>query len=428
MKSTREILRVLSSLIVVFCFLTPIAAAQSIPDEIQTALEEYASLDPISIHWEGVRTSYAWGPTEELSTTSSYSRQDHGFFWMEETRQTSGRVPKGAGGPAFRRTYRFDGNVVSATDGERVASWYLIAQLNKAQPKTSRFHVPYFEAAGIYCPTQQEKLPEGVLQSNILYLIRNSAELVSCEQAQLQQEALVRIEIVAENPAWEEFLGNYENMMKYEKDRLKNKNISREEFDEIVKTKEKRKKTMPEKLRWVYYLSPENGYAVRKHERLTMDGKVTASYSNGSFESVPGTDITLAGRVKMSSFEKVGSHSYELLSTPAHTVELSVVKVSTETVPKERFVLDMEEVVPGATVIDAVTPELQRKDGSVITFPMPASPDDLDAAVAAATGKYGRAGQSRLRRNLIRYGLIVPGLALILIAAVRIYLARRRVG
>ena len=84
------------------------------------------------------------------------------------------------------------------------------------QPKTSRFELPYFDATGIYYPTRQEDLPKGVLQSNILYLIQNGGELVSCGEAQLEQEAVVRIELVAENPAWEEFLGNYDNMMKYE--------------------------------------------------------------------------------------------------------------------------------------------------------------------------------------------------------------------
>ena len=162
----------------------------------------------------------------------------------------------------------------------------------------------------------------------------------------------------------------------------------------------------------MYYLSPENGYAVRKHERLTTDGKVAASYSNGSFQLVPGTAITLPGRVTMTSLEKLGSHSYELLSTPAHTVDLSVVRVSTEPVPKERFVLDMKEVVPGATVIDAVTPELQREDGTVRTFIMPASPEDVDEAIARAAGEYEGPGRSNVARNLLRYSCRTPGSSL----------------
>jgi hypothetical protein len=239
-----------------------------------------------------------------------------------------------------------------------------------------------------------KELPRGALQSNILHLIQNGAKLASCEETQLEQEAVVRIEIIAENPEREEFLKDNDNSMRHERARLENKEISQKEFDETVKTSENSRKAIPQSLRWVYYLSPKNGYAVRKHQRLAMDGKVVVSYSNDAFQPIPGTQIALAGKVKISSFEqfglRAGSHHYELLSTPSFTRDLSVVKVSTKSIPKEQFVLNMKDVVPGALVIDFVTPGLQRKDGSAITFNMPASPDDLDATIAAATWKSRR--------------------------------------
>jgi hypothetical protein len=205
---------------------------------------------------------------------------------------------------------------------------------------------------------------------------------------------VVRIEIIAENPERAEFLKDNDNSMKHERARLDNKDISQKEFDEIVKTSENSRKAIPQAVRWVYYLSPKNGYAVRKHQRLALDGRVIASYCNDAFQSIPGTQIVLAGRVKISSFEEFGLHAgsyrYELLSTPAFTRDMSVVKVSMESIPKEHFVLNMKEVVPGAQVIDGVTPGLRRKDGTIITFKMPASPDDLDATIAAATWKSRR--------------------------------------
>ena len=389
MKSAKAISHISSSVIVVFVLFTAVGRAQSIPREVQTALEKYASLDPISINWKGTLTANTVRRSDEFSVTSSYSREGQSFSWMHEIQG------KDANHPPFKRTCRFDGDVLSEANGKVQALWYKIARLIEGQQKARRsFDVPYFEAVGIYCPTRIKELPRGSLQSNILHLIQNGAELVSCEETRLEQEAVVRIEIIAENPAWEDFLKDNDNSMRHERDRLANKEISQKEFDEIVKTSENSRKAIRQSLRWVYYLSFKNGYAVRKHQRLAMDGRVVVSYSNDAFQAIPGTQIVLAGRVRISSFEEfglhAGSHHYQLWSTPSFTRDLSVVKVSTKSIPKEHFVLKMKEVVPGALVIDTVTPGLQRKDGSAITFKMPASPDDLDATIAAAIWKSRR--------------------------------------
>jgi hypothetical protein len=246
--------------------------------------------------------------------------------------------------------------------------------------------VPYFEAVGIYCPIEYDSLPGGALRSNILYLIEKGGNVVSCEETQLQQADVLRIEIVARNPIWDNLLIEDEHQLKSDTDRLDKKNISKAEFDHHVKAREKRREVMPQVLRWVYYLSPENGYAVCKHERITIDGRTVVSFSGDSFQRIPGTDSILAGRVRQISFEKNGSTDYELLNTPAFTEELAVEGMSTEAIPTESFVLNRKDVVPGATVIDAVTPKLQRSDGSVITYQMPASASDLDNAITAAAG------------------------------------------
>jgi hypothetical protein len=385
MKKAKAISHISPLLIVVFFLFTAVGRAQSIPREVQTALEKYAFLSPISFDWEGTLTANTVRQSDKFSVTSSYSREGQSFSWMHEIQR------KDANYPPFKRTCRFDGDVLSEANGKVQALWYRTARLIKGQPKARHFDVPYFEAVGIYCPTRMNELPRGALQSNILRLIQNGAKLVSCENTRLEQEAVVRIEIIAENPAWEDFLKDNDNLTRHERARLRNKEISQREFDELVKTSENSGKAIPQSLRWVYYLSPKNGYAVCKHQRLAMDGKVVVSYSNDAFRPIPGTQIVLAGKVEISSFEQfglqAGSRHYELLSTPSFTRDLSVVKVSTKSIPKEQFVLNMKEVVPGALIIDFVTPGLQRKDGSVITFNMPASPDDLDAAIAAATRK-----------------------------------------
>ena len=145
---------------------------------------------------------------------------------------------------------------------------------------------------------------------------------------------------------------------------------------------ENAKKAMPQSLRWVYYLSPKHGYAVLKHQRLAMDGRVVASYSNDSFQAIPGSQIVLAGMVKISILENydhsLGSYHYEILSIPACTRDMSVVKVSMEPIPKEQFVLNRNEVAPGARIYGTAAPPLQHKDGSVKTntFTMPATSGD----------------------------------------------------
>jgi len=385
MKRAKATSRILPSLIVVCFLFTAVGHAQSIPHKVQVALEKYASLDPISIDWEGVLTMNAGRRSDEFSVTSSYSREGQSFSWMHEVKGRNADYPY----PPFKRICRFDGNVLSEANGRVQALWYTIPKPIAGQPKSSHFFgVPYFDAVGVYCPTRVTELPKGFLQSNILYLLQNGGKLVSCEETRLEQDAVVRIEIIAQNPTWDDFLRDCDITMKHERARLENKEISQKEFDEIVKTGENSQKAAPQTLRWVYYLSPKSGYAVCKHERLALDGRVVVSYSNGNFQAIPGTQVVLAGRVKISSFEQwIGSHRYEILSAPGCTRDWSVVKVSTKSIPKERFVLNMKEVVPGAEVIDMVTPGLRRKDGTLITFKMPASPDDLDATIAAATRK-----------------------------------------
>lgn len=398
--------------------LTSHAAAPSIPEAVKTELSKYASLDRISIYWKGTRTHYA--PSQEFAITSSYLRQDHRFSWTRIDKKMSDKARKHGNGSEFKLTCKFDGDVVSATHGENDASWYKLANLLKKQPKSNRFDVPYFDAVGIYCPTQQEDFAEAAMRSNILYLIQNGGKLVSCEETQLEQETVIRIEIIAENPAWEEIVGNEQNEMEYEKTRLKNKNISKKKFDEVMKTIEERKKNIPHQFRWVYYLSPKHQFAVCNHDRLTLDGKVAVSYSNSSFQSIPGTNIVLAGRMKRSSFERRGEYSYELRTTPVEITDLFLVTASTDKIPQERFVLTKDEVIPGATVIDAVSPELQRPDGTVITYDMPASPNELDTVIAQATGKF----KMDNKRNYIRYGCIIATLAFIIFATYRIYSTR----
>jgi hypothetical protein len=151
-----------------------------------------------------------------------------------------------------------------------------------------------------------------------------------------------------------------------------------------------------------------------------MDGKVTASYSNIAFLTVPGTDIVLAETVKKKSFEMPTRTGYQILDTAPFTTELSVVDVSTKPIPGDRFVLNKEEIAPGAIVIDATSPELQNPDETVITFKMPASPEDLDAAIAAASAQYMRPPE----RPWIRYGLIVVNIIVILVGVY--FVARRR--
>jgi hypothetical protein len=211
---------------IVVCLLSATCAtAQSIPPDVKTALEQYASLDPISFEWKGKIIVNAWGKHDEIAIESSYLRQGQNFAWMKA--QTS------SNGKAGARTCRFNGEVVAAANDKHDASWYLIAKLLRKQPKARRFDLEYFEAIGIYCPTQLEDFSEGVLQSNILYLIDHGGDLVSAEETRLGQETVVRIEIVAENPAWDEASGQKENEIKFETDRLNSGELSQEDFDKI---------------------------------------------------------------------------------------------------------------------------------------------------------------------------------------------------
>ena len=410
-----------SLLVVMFLHLSEKAPGQSLPDVVVSVLNEYASLDPVSFFWDGTTTLYASGSRYTYSVKSEYVRHNRHFAW---SRLEKALQPPGVDAQINSQLCRFNGEVLASAHGKLDASWYSISALVETQPKERYFQLPYLDAVGIYCPTQQEDLPKGVLQSQILYLIQNGANVVSYEDTELEGTAIVRVELLADNPDWEGTIASDNRELEYEAKRLNAKDISQSDFDKIARMRDGRKRNMPRQLRWSYYLAPDHRFAVIKHERHTMDGRLIASYSNASFRAIPGTSIVLAGEIRLNVFQAVGATGYEIMSAPVDITEISLSKASTEPIPLERFVLKRDEVAPGARVIDAVTAELQRSNGTVVSYVMPASPDDLDAAIAAASGK--RLSDSG--GTYFRYGLVVINVLVLIAIAWRLYAVRRWSG
>ena len=358
------------------------AQSQLLPAEVQTALESYSSLSPFAVHLQETVQEHGY----DSKVSMDYFRDGDRFSWLYESVFSNGRL---------NREYRFDGHVVSSSNGVNDASWYDIEKLKKSQPTASNFEVAYFDAAGLYYPKQHDRLQNGSLRSAILELLAVGGEFVSCERMDLENEETVKIEIDAENPAWSGMMAHCQKNAEYESASLKNKNISKDEFDAKMALLNAITLNMPQRLRFHYYLSINNKFAVRKHERITLTGQVVASFSNENFEQVSNTSIRLPRKVSARLFEStLKQYSYSIAKLPVTLKEISVTDFSLDSRPEGQFVLDRTKVAPGATIIDAVTAGMQRDDGSVITYKMPASPDSLDQAVALAKGRYDMTNSS----------------------------------
>jgi hypothetical protein len=324
----------------------PEAQAQSgqLPPGIVEALQKYAKLNSSRWSWEGTLSYTVAGKKAKYSTVGSYIRYEKKFAWTKQLTEGKKSI--------LDQMVRFDGTTLAQSNGKDQLTWYAVEKISANQPHDFSFSVPCFDAIGIHYPKENGSLTKGDIQSKILYLLENGATLVRCVDEKLGDKQVTLIELEASHEA-----------------------LSSD------------KKNVPEKDQWLYYLSTAEGYGVVKHERRTTSGKrwfeSTVSALSKTSDDLPilGSDVSIRSYVKM------GEPEFQVMPDPQETTVLKVKNSALGSTTDDDFVIRKESAKAGAMLIDGVTPELQNSDGSISVFAMPASPEDLDKAIAAASVK-----------------------------------------
>ncbi len=349
------------------------AQSQELPSSVLDTFPSYSELSESTWEWNG-KTSYKTSKsTSEYEVNEQYTRSGDRFSW------TRGLTLDGK--PAGDRVVKFDGRTLAKRHNKADVSWYAAEKLSRSQPHNRTMYVAYFDAVGIHYSNEHQQLIGGQVRSKLEYLLANGGQLLSVHENSRSRERQLIVEIKA---AFEQ--------LDYARDNSP---------DEIV---------------WVYYLSVDNDYAVVRHERRDEKGNVFFVASGSKlFRKAPDLPV-IAQVVEVSYLFDQGGQTFSVEPVASRTTRLTLDSLKRASANDSEFVLRKKDTPAGAMVIDAVTPELQNEDGTVKVFEMPASPEDLDAAIAHA------AGRRPPRANMLSLALA----AVVLAASIGYFLWRKR--
>jgi len=309
------------------------------------ALQRYSKLDAATWSWKGSLSYSSGGKRAKYIMQGSYVRVGNKFTWSESI--SDGKTPKSSD-----RLVKFDGRTLAQSNYDVQMNWYDIEKLSNSQPQYFNFQVPYFDAVGIHYPKKNGDLAKGPFKSKILHALENGANLVRCVEERVGDKRILVVEL--------------------------------ESAHEAMYTD---KTNLPDRDRWLFHLSIDEDYAVIKHERRTPTGKLWLESSVSSISRLS-SDLPLIGQnATMKIFINLKETDFQIATESNEVVAIAATNPRLLATSDDDFVLKKESARAGAELIDAVTPELQNANGTVSVFAMPASADDLDKAIAAASVK-----------------------------------------
>jgi hypothetical protein len=207
---------------------------------------------------------------------------------------------------------------------------------------------------------------------------------------------MTRIAIVAPNPDWAE--PREEDALKIEKFLRAASILSEDAIKEKVKLARRSAELRPRELQYIYYLDPAHGYAVRRFQVLTKDGRLRMESNLTNYTKLSDYDIWLATTSFTDYYTSEGSHPGEIFESPfvTHVIEFS--KYSTTPVPDGQFTLNYTS--PGTYVTDKTLPEAKALPSGAVRYRVPANPEDLNRVIEEAR-KGDTASSPRLTLKIV---------------------------
>ncbi len=325
-----------------------------------------------------------------------------------------------------RHETAFDGRIFASGSpdqfayGKRTSPDLLIELAQKKDPDGEYFGVRDLDRLGV-------RLPHGVgellqvkhLASLVLHLLDHGGRLQTVGFAEIDGRSMTRIEILAANPAWRPVQGS--DLSDLERILREARTMSEATIKEKVALAKRSAELTPRELRYVYFLDPEIGYAVRRHQELSKDGRLRIQSDCTEHRELAGQEIRVATKCITDVYVAEGSYPGEIFEAPFVSRVLEVLEFNTKPVPDELFTLNY--TVPGTNVTDMTLPEaIPGKRG--VAYRIPARPEDLDRVIEEARVLAQTSADRRTRGNWFKIVLIAGNI--VALAGLLVYLAVRR--
>ena len=170
-----------------------------------------------------------------------------------------------------------------------------------------------------------------------------------------------------------------------------------------------------------FYLDPSRGYALLRHEKRTVSGKLALSCDNSNFAKLHNIDVWLPRRCEEEHYTWPTIPD-QICDEPLIGVTYVVSEVSGDHVSEDRFALRYVE--PGTVVSDGTLPGAESHPRGRITYTVPANPKDLDRVIEAAVA--GKPFVPSMRWSAVRLAFVGANVVAVVFVAFWIWQRRKR--
>jgi hypothetical protein len=329
-------------------------ANECLPSSIADALADSAlHLSPLTVEWrqrletDGQKSEVAnllKRNEQEYFATEEHveSWQDGKIYWRYDYVSKSDASEFAT----LRQEFGFDGTIFAGgrPDTSLAGAHFnpllkkdLIKTLAIEQPHARYFAHPYFVAAGYHLPTSMVELFSGSASSLVTYYLtsRRMDQPCSVEQTMLNGRNVLRLSFAVENQTRRDA----ENMdlEKHEHQLRSGPNSEEHIQSQLEGIHELRK--LPKTRRMVFYLDPENKFAVRQREEEYDNHRTLVKCRCTDFQEVAGRSFWLPRKCVTEYFDITGL-PINYSEKPLVREVIEVTAIRTDSLPDSRFVLD----------------------------------------------------------------------------------------
>jgi hypothetical protein len=407
------------------------AEGEALPAPVRDALARYAELKTFSVTWTqqfrlsaSARAKLGLADAQDSPSSTCYLVWQGGKMYSR--RNEGGREWKDAPGTS-RNEFAFDGRIIAGgRPGESSAARpnLVISSAEDGDGDAEYFGVDYFQSMGIRLPRGLGELRQSKhLASQVLFLLEHGGQVKTVGTAQIDGRPMTRVEMLVDNSMWS--VAQKEDLAALERVLRNTRIYTAAQIQQKLASAKQRKETTPRRLVYVFYLDPAFGYAVRRWQEMTDDGRLRVQSDCTRHKKLPGYEIWLPGMCRTDSYIS-GNLPGEYFDSPFQTDALEVSEYGTQAVPEKQFSLNY--TTPGTDVTDNTLPEAQSGKRGV-SYQIPANPEDLDRVVAQARASTLRLAELEKQRYIIKMVLlVVNAVGLVALSAYLVIRHRRRIA
>jgi hypothetical protein len=374
------------------------AQEAGLPEAVRIGLDRYAELDPLAVTYSQSIEVTPMGrekiPARDVDDIIALGAQTLQIAFREGRIYESRGGKYSSSGPSMTDQFAFDGNVLYSLGRGQLT--LLTKQLPKnLGPKAPyEFGLNYLRAAGIRLPTfTRELVSSWRPQSELLAMLAEGGRVEAAESVNFEGRPLVRVQVAAKDWRLQGVKMDPTAFSNVELHIRSKPGITEQEVQKDLAWLRKWTEQPAPQRRYDFYFDPECGYAVRRLETRDDAGRLLTRSDCTEHQQLPDRHIWMPRRCQIEEYTyntmtKLLHNRETLISdvpgSPFYVYHFQVSAFDVEAWPFDRFELNLTE--PGGWIDDGTYPEVTGRSG--IRYRIPADPQQLDDAIAAARAKY----------------------------------------